>query len=220
MPLDVKICGLTSADAVDAAVTGGAAFTGFVFVEKSPRFVTPETAAALAARVPPPIGRIGVFVDPDDTLIDSVLAAVKLTALQLHGRETPRRVAALRARTGLGIWRALPVHEAGDLARTRLFDRGAGAVDRFLFDARPPAAASRTGGHGRTFDWRLLRDLKTTRPWLLAGGLTARNLAEAVATSGAKGVDVSSGVEDRPGHKDPGRVAEFLAAAAMIRAGK
>ena len=209
----VKVCGVRAPAALDAALDAGARRIGMVFYPPSPRHVSIAEAAALAARVPAGVDRVGVFVDPDDSLLGAVLERAPLSALQLHGRESPRRVAAIAARFGLPAIKAIPVAAAEDLA---LADDYAAVADRLLFDARPPAgdASALPGGNGAAFDWRLLAGRAWPRPWLLSGGLTPENVAEAVATGGAREVDVSSGVESAPGVKDPALIAAFFAALA------
>lgn len=207
MPVEVKICGLDSPGAVAAAVDGGARLVGFVFFPPSPRALSPGKAAQLALPVPAGILKVGVVVDADDATLDAILAGPSLDLLQLHGAETPERVTEIKARTGLGVIKALPVAAPGDLEAA---DAYLGVADRLMFDARPPAEADRPGGHALAFDWELIRGRSWPLPWLLAGGLEAANLAEAVRTSGARCVDVSSGVEDRPGLKSPGKITEFL----------
>ena len=203
--------------AIETAARYGARYVGFVFYPRSPRSLSVERAAELAAVVPPGIGKVGVTVDPEDAFLDALLARVPLDVIQLHGREDPARVAAVRERTGCRVMKALRLAEAADLAPVRAY---AEAADLLLFDAKPPPAAARPGllpgGNGLSFDWRLLRGLDPGRPWLLSGGLSAGNLAEAVGASGAAAVDVSSGVESRPGVKDPDRLAAFLSAAAAL----
>lgn len=206
----VKICGLTRPEHVSAAVGAGAAFVGFVFFPKSPRHLDIATAAALAAEVPPGIARVGLLVEPDDTLLDAVLAQVPLDLLQLHGAETPARVTEIRARTGLPVMKAVGVADATDL--DALWDYGL-VADMLLVDAKPPKDAALPGGNGLSFDWRLLVGRKWLVPWMLAGGLTPDNVAEAVRLTGARIVDVSSGVESAPGQKDAGLIGAFVAAA-------
>jgi len=212
MSVDAKICGLSTAAAVDAAVTGGARFVGFVFYPPSPRNVTPEQAAALASPVPSRITRTGLFVDASDAIIEGVLARVPLDLLQFHGKESPRRVAEVKSRFHKPVMKAIPIAgpEDPDAALPYLE-----VADWLLFDAMPPRteAGALPGGNGLAFDWQLLGGRSWSRPWMLSGGLTAKNLAEAVATTHARVVDVSSGVETRQGVKDLGRIAEFLAAA-------
>ncbi len=210
MSVTVKICGVNDAAGFDAAVAAGADMLGFVFYPPSPRAVTPAQAAALSARQAGGPLRVGLFVDAGDALIAEVLAALPLDLLQLHGAEDPARCAALRARFGLPVMKAHGVATAEDLAALEAF---APVVDRFLLDARPPPGASLPGGNAAAFDWRVTAGRAIPRPWLLAGGLTPGNVAEAIRVSGAPGVDVSSGVERARGVKDPALVAAFVAAA-------
>jgi len=203
----VKICGLRDPDMVRRVDGMGADWIGFMFVERSIRAVTPAAAASLLL----PIRRaqpVGVLADADDGLIDAV-ASTGISVLQLHGGETADRVAEVKARTGLEIWKAVGVSTPADLASLAVFE----AADRFLIDAKPPDGAAVTGGHGTSFDWSILQGWQAPKPWLLAGGLTAETVADAVAATGAAAVDVSSGVERLRGWKDAGLVAEFVAAA-------
>ncbi len=217
MPVAVKICGLCDEAAVDAAVAGGARFVGFVFFPPSPRAIVPERAAALAARVPEGVLRVGLVVDAGDEDLEAIISGVPLDLLQLHGRELPARAAAIRARFGVPVMKALPVAEAEDLAHAEPY---LAVVDRLLFDGRPPPGATRPGGNAAAFDWSLLAGRHWPVPWLLAGGLNAGNLARAVRESGAAAVDVSSGVEDAPGHKNVSMITAFLAAASAIETPK
>jgi phosphoribosylanthranilate isomerase len=208
MAVAVKICGLNDPAAITAAADGGARYFGFVFYPPSPRAVSAELAADLAARAPRDRTLVGVFVDPDDALLDRVLAQVPLHALQLHGAETPERVQAIRARTGRIVIKALPVAEPEDLAAV---PSHAEVADLILFDARAPKEPGRLpGGNGLAFDWRLLQGLRPGRPWLLSGGLSVGNLEAAITLCRPAAVDVSSGVERRPGEKDPARIRQFL----------
>ena len=214
MTLAVKICGLTDPASLSAAVDGGARWLGLVFYPPSPRALSPEAAADLAAHAPADRTLVGVFVDPDDALLDQVLARVRLGALQLHGAESAERVRAIKARTGCTVIKALPVAEPSDLAPVPGY---AAVADMILFDARPPKEPGRLpGGNGLAFDWRLLQDLRPERPWLLSGGLSADNLAAAVTLCRPPAVDVSSGVERRPGQKDPAKIRQFLALARTL----
>ena len=206
----VKICGLTRPEHVAAAVEAGAAFVGFVFFPKSPRHLDEDKAAVLAADVPPGVARVGLFVNPDDALLDSVLGKVPLDIVQLHGTETPARVAEIKARSGLPVMKAVGVAETSDL--DALWDYGL-AADLLLVDAKPPKNADLPGGNGLAFDWQLLVGRKWMTPWMLAGGLTPDNVAEAVRLTGARIVDVSSGVETAPGQKDADLIRAFVAAA-------
>jgi phosphoribosylanthranilate isomerase len=206
----VKICGVNSPVALDAAVAAGADMLGFVFFPPSPRALSPADAAALSAFHTGGAERVGLFVDPDDAAIEAVLSALPLDVLQLHGAETPERCAAVRARFGLPVMKALGVASPADLDALASY---APAVDRFLLDAKPPAGAELPGGNAAAFDWRIVSGRAVPRPWLLAGGLTPDNVARALAESGAPGVDVSSGVEKARGVKDPALVKAFVAAA-------
>ena len=206
----VKICGINDPAAMTAAVEAGADMIGFVFFPPSPRAVTPQQAAALSAAHPSGPLRVGLFVDADDATIGAVLEAVPLDTLQLHGEETPARCADLRARFGVEVMKALGIASAADLDRVAAY---APVVDRFLLDAKAPPSATLPGGNAAPFDWTLTAGRAIPRPWLLAGGLTPENVAEAVAVSGAPGVDVSSGVERARGMKDPARIAAFVRAA-------
>ncbi len=215
MDIEVKICGLNSAPALAAAVQGGASYVGFVFYPPSPRYLTVEAAAALAADVPPQVSKVGLFVDADDATIADTIAGCGLDLLQFHGSEDPARISAARARFGLPVIKAVRLAGPDDLALARDY---AGAADRLLFDAKPPAAMTGAlpGGNALAFDWQLLAGTYWPVPWMLSGGLDAANLAQAVATTGARAVDVSSGVEDRPGHKVADLITGFLAAAAKL----
>ena len=216
MALAVKICGLTDPAALGAAVEGGASWLGLVFYPPSPRALSPEVAADLAAHAPAGRTLVGVFVAPDDALLDRVLARVPLHAVQLHGAETPERVRAIKARTGRAVIKALPVAEPADLAPASSY---AAVADMLLFDARPPREPGRLpGGNGLAFDWRLLQDLRLARPWLLSGGLSVANLEAAVTLCRPPAVDVSSGVERSPGQKDPAKIRDFLALARALAA--
>ncbi|KPP89549.1 MAG: phosphoribosylanthranilate isomerase TrpF [Rhodobacteraceae bacterium HLUCCA08] len=211
MDVRVKICGLKTRDAVDAAVSAGAAYLGFVFFARSPRAVSVTEAAALAVQVPPGVAKVALVVDADESTLDALVGAVPLDMLQLHGHETPARVAAIRARHGLPVMKAVGVSGAEDLGAIDLYS---GVADQLLIDAKPAPGADLPGGNGIAFDWRLLAGRKYwTRPWMLAGGLTPGNVAEAVRLTGARQVDVSSGVESAPGVKDPGLIRAFVDAA-------
>jgi phosphoribosylanthranilate isomerase len=210
MSVQAKICGLSSPETVDAAVRGGARFVGFVFYPASRRNVTPELAEALAARVPEGVTRVGLFVDPTDALLADVLERVRLDLLQLHGSESPRRVAEIKARFGKRVMKAIPIARAEDPeAALPYLD----VADWLLFDAKPPRGDPKAlpGGNGLAFDWQLLGGRSWSKPWMLSGGLTAKNVTEAVTIAHARTVDVSSGVEIRPGLKDLGKIREFLA---------
>lgn len=212
----VKICGVNDAAGFDAAVAAGADMLGFVFFPPSPRAVTPAEAAALSVRREGGPLRVGLFVDPTDEAIAAVLDALSLGLIQLHGAEDPARCAAIRARFGLPVMKALGIAAPRDLAALADY---APVVDRFLLDAKPPVGAELPGGNASAFDWSLTAGRAIPRPWLLAGGLTAENVAEALRQSGAPGVDVSSGVEKARGVKDPARIAAFIANAKATGAG-
>lgn len=212
MSIDAKICGLSTPETVAAAASGGARFVGFVFYPPSPRHLTPEKAAALAPGVPPSVERVGVFVDPDDDLLGAVLARMPLGLLQLHGSESPDRIAAIKRRFGRPVIKAIPVAGPVDLQRAAGYFA---VADWLLFDAKPPRqdTSALPGGNGLSFDWALLRQRQWPLPWMLSGGLDPGNLADAARRSGARFVDVSSGVESRPGVKDPAKIRAFLARA-------
>ncbi len=206
----VKICGLRTEADVLAVAAAGAAYAGFVFFAKSPRNVTVEQARGLALIAPPGLAKVALTVDADDATLDAIVDAVPLDMLQLHGHESPDRVAELRARYGLPVMKAVGVADEGDLAA--LMDYSL-AADQILIDAKPPKNADLPGGNGLSFDWRLVAQRRWLRPWMLAGGLTPDNVAEAIRLTNARQVDVSSGVESAPGVKDAARVAAFVAAA-------
>ncbi len=205
----VKICGLRTPADVDAVARAGAAYAGFVFFAKSPRNLTLPEARLAALSAPEGLAKVALVVDADDTTLDAIIDAVPLDMLQLHGHETPDRVAQVRARYGLPVMKALGVADEGDLPAIIEFST---VADQLLIDAKPPRGAELPGGNGLSFDWRLIAKRRWLRPWMLAGGLTAENVAEAVRLTGATQVDVSSGVESRPGVKDHARVAAFMAA--------
>ena len=213
MPVSAKICGLSTPETVAAAVAGGASHVGFIFFPKSPRHVTIDQAAALAARVPDRVGRVGVVVEADDAFLVEAVRAARLSAVQLHGDESAQRVAALRAKLGVEVWKAIPVRTAADLAAGRAYH---GAADRLLYDAKPPKGAELPGGLGLRFDWNLLDGFAHPLPWALSGGLDAANLADAAGVTGARLVDVSSGVERAPGIKDVDKIAGFLQAVGRL----
>lgn len=212
MALETKICGLSTAETLDLAVAEGAALVGFNFFPRSPRYVSIPEAASLAGRVRPGVRRVAVLVDPSDDFLRELVARLPLELLQLHGHETPKRVAEVAERTGKAVMKVVSVAEAGDLEAVAAF---LPVVDRLLFDAKPPASmkGALPGGNALAFDWQLLAGRSWPRPWMLAGGLTAENLAEAVRLTGARTLDVSSGVESAPGRKDPEKIRAFLSAA-------
>lgn len=210
MPIAMKFCGLTRPDDVLAASRAGAAYIGLVFFPKSPRNLSFETASDLATLAPPGLAKVALTVDADDAMLDALMAAVPIDMVQLHGSESPDRVAEVRARTGLPVMKALGIGEAADLAQIDLY---AQVADQLLIDAKPPKDATLPGGNGLSFDWRLLAGRKYwTKPWMLAGGLTPENVAEAVRLTGARQVDLSSGIESAPGIKDAAKMVAFAEA--------
>lgn len=210
MAIQIKICGINSADAADAAVRAGAHYAGLMFHPGSARNLAPQQAAGLAAHMRGRIRIVAVVADPADDMIASIVASVKPDMIQLHGRESAARTGAIRARFNLPIIKAFAIADAGDLANVASYDD---AADMYLFDAKAPASAARPGGHGAAFDWSLMAGRSFARPWLLAGGLNAQNVARAIARTGAGAVDVSSGVETAPGVKDANLIGAFVTAA-------
>lgn len=210
MPVQVKICGINSAAAADAALRAGAEFGGLVFFAKSPRHLTLDQAAPLAARLKGRLRLVALVVDESDDALGAIAGRIKPDFFQLHGKETPERVAEIVSRFGIPAIKALAVREPDDLAQMAAYEK---MTEMFLFDAAPAEGATRPGGHGAAFDWRMLKDKDVRRPWFLAGGLTPENVVRAIEVSGAARVDVSSGVESAPGVKSDARIAEFVAAA-------
>ena len=206
----VKICGLRTVADVHAVAAAGAAYAGFVFFPKSPRHLTLAEAQVLALAAPAGLAKVALTVDADDAALDALVEAVPLDMLQLHGHESPARVAEVRARYGLPVMKAVGVADEGDLAALLEYSL---AADQILLDAKPPRGADLPGGNGLAFDWRLVAQRRWLRPWMLAGGLTAENVAEAVRLTHARQVDVSSGVERAPGQKDAAKIAAFVQAA-------
>ena len=206
----VKICGLRTLADVAAVAASGAAYAGFNFFPPSPRYLTLAEARSLALAAPPGLAKVALTVDADDATLDALIEAMPLDMLQLHGHETPDRVAALRTRYGLPVMKVIGVRDEGDLAA--LFDFST-VADQLMIDAKPPKGAVLPGGNGLPFDWRLVAQRRWLRPWMLAGGLTPANVAEAVRLTNARQVDVASGVETAPGVKDPARIAAFVQAA-------
>jgi len=208
MPTEVKICGLSSEEAIDAALEAGADFVGFVFFPPSPRNIAIERAAALAERARGKAEIVALTVDADDALLAAIAEGLKPDLLQLHGHETPARTAAIGALTGRDAMKVLSVAARDDLAAARRY----AAASRFLIDAKPPKDATRPGGNATTFDWAILDGFAPAKPWLLAGGLNPDNVAAALTRTNAPGVDVSSGVESAPGKKDPALIHAFVRA--------
>ena len=210
MSVQVKICGINSAAAADAAVRAGADFGGLVFFAKSPRHLTLDQAALLASRMRGRLKLAALVVEEGDEQLAAIATRIKPDFFQLHGKETPERVAGIRARFSIPVIKALPLAEPSDLDQVAAYEA---MSEMFLFDATPDASATRPGGHGASFDWRRLKGRRFNRPWFLAGGLTPENVARAIEVSGAERVDVSSGVESAPGVKSDARITEFVAAA-------
>ena len=210
MDIRVKICGLKTPEDVAAAVGAGAAYVGFVFFDRSPRCVDVETARALALEVPPGVAKVALVVDAQDAALDAIVGTVPVDMVQLHGAESPERVADIRARYGLPVMKAIGIAGPRDVAQ---IDRYGAVADQLLVDAKPPRGAQLPGGNGLAFDWRLVNRKYWPCPWMLAGGLTAGNVAEAVRMTGARQVDVSSGVERAPGVKDAALIRGFVSAA-------
>lgn len=206
----VKICGLRTLADVDAVARAGAAYCGLVFFAKSPRHLTIAAARELALAAPLGLAKVALTVNADDATLDAITEAMPLDMLQLHGHESPDRVAEVRARYGLPVMKAVGVADEGDLAA--VFDYSL-VADQILIDAKPPKDAVLPGGNGLAFDWRLVAQRRWLRPWMLAGGLTPENVAEAIRLTNARQVDVSSGVESAPGVKDPAKIHAFVTAA-------
>lgn len=205
----VKICGLRTVEDVAAVAAAGAAYAGFVFFPKSPRHLTIAQARVLALAAPVGLAKVALVVDADDATLDAITEAMPLDMLQLHGHESPERVAEVRARYGLPVMKAVGVADEGDLAAVLDYSL---AADQILVDAKPPKNAALPGGNGLSFDWRLVAQRRWLRPWMLAGGLTPDNVAQAIRLTNARQVDVSSGVEASPGVKDASKIAAFVAA--------
>ena len=205
-----KICGLSTPESVAAAVNAGAAYVGFVFFGKSPRNVSPEIARDLALDVPEGVAKVALTVDADDEFLDRIMETAPLDMLQLHGHETPARVLEIRQRYGLPVMKAVGVAVEADLPALDAYAR---VADQLLVDAKPQPGAELPGGNGLAFDWKLIANRRWAVPWMLAGGLTAQNVAEAIRLTGARQVDVSSGVENAPGVKDNDLIRAFIKAA-------
>ena len=210
MAIQLKICGINSVESADAAIRAGADFAGLVFHPNSPRNLARAQAEALAARMRGRLRLVALFADAGDEEIGETARFVRPDFLQLHGSETPERVGALRSRFGIPVIKAVAIADASDVTNAAHYEI---AADIILLDAKAPDGAMRPGGHGSAFDWQLLRGRNFSRPWLLAGGLNAENVARAIAACDAPGVDVSSGVEIAPGRKSPDMIASFAAAA-------
>ncbi|MCR9122114.1 MAG: phosphoribosylanthranilate isomerase [Phyllobacteriaceae bacterium] len=215
MSLDIKICGLSTPDAIDAAAAGGASHAGFIFFDKSPRNVTPDAAAPLAAHAKRAgVSTVAVTVDADDDTLDRIVQTARPDMLQLHGRESAERVAAVKVRHGLPVMKAFAISGRDDLKK---LDAYRGVADRFLLDAKPPKGSDLPGGNGVSFDWSLLASLDADTDYMLSGGLDAGNIAEALGIANPPGIDVSSGVESAPGIKDTALIEAFFLAVAEAR---
>jgi phosphoribosylanthranilate isomerase len=206
-PVSVKICGLATVDDVRACADAGANYMGLVFFEKSPRNITLPEARELALAAPLGLAKVALVVNPSDAELDAITGTVPLDMLQLHGRETPERVAEVKARYGLPVMKAVGIADGDDLPKLESYF---GVADQILVDAKPPKGGELPGGNGLSFDWRLIAGRRWPCPWMLAGGLTPENVAEAVKMTGAKQVDVSSGVEDAPGQKNAKLIQKFV----------
>jgi len=209
MALDIKICGLKTPEAVAAVLAGGASHIGFIFFAKSPRRLAPQEAAQLRQAATGRAQAVAVTVDADDAMLDEIVAALAPDMLQLHGRETPERVTAVKQRYGLPVIKAFAVREAADLAAIEPYR---GLADRFLFDAKPPAGSELPGGNGVSFDWRLLAGLDAELDYMLSGGLNAANVGDAIRLANPPAIDISSGVESAPGVKDVALIENFFRA--------
>ena len=207
MPVVAKICGLMTSEAVEAAVEGGAAMCGFVFFPPSPRSLSVEEAAGLTGLVPEGVTPVALTADADDILLRAITEEAGVGMLQLHGHETPEQTARISDKFGLAVMKVLPIASADDVVAAHAYE---GVCDRLMFDAKPPEGATRPGGNALAFDWELLSGRDWDVPWTLAGGLTADTVSEAVRISGARMVDVSSGVEDAPGVKNTAKIRAFL----------
>jgi len=206
-PVSVKICGLATVDDVRGCADAGANYMGLVFFEKSPRNITIPAARELALAAPLGLAKVALVVNPSDAELDAIIGTVPLDMLQLHGRETPERVAEVKARYGLPVMKAVGIADGDDLPKLESYF---GVADQILVDAKPPKGGELPGGNGLSFDWRLIAGRRWPCPWMLAGGLTPENVAEAVKVTGAKQVDVSSGVEDAPGQKNAKLIQKFV----------
>ncbi|TPM90265.1 phosphoribosylanthranilate isomerase [Mesorhizobium sp. B2-1-5] len=214
MALDVKICGLKTDQAMAAALAGGASHVGFIFFAKSPRYIEPAAAGRLREAARGKALAVAVTVDANDTFLDDIIDNMRPDMLQLHGSETPERVAELKARYDLPVMKALPLSEAADLERIKPF---VGVADRFLFDAKPPKGSELPGGNGVAFDWRILTGLDAGLDYMLSGGLNAANIGDALRLASPPGIDISSGVESAPGVKDPALIEQFFRAVKAVR---
>ncbi len=209
MSLDIKICGLKTPETLAAALDGGASHVGFIFFPKSPRYIAPEKAGDIRLAARGQAEAVAVTVDADNALLDEIVLAMSPDMLQLHGRETPQRVAAIRERYGLPVMKALAVSEAADLDKLKPY---VGIADKFLLDAKPPKGSELPGGNGVSYDWRILAALDADIDYMLSGGLNAANIGEALRLANPPGIDISSGVESAPGFKDTALISDFFRA--------
>ncbi len=207
MPVKVKICGINSRPAMEAAINHNAAYIGLVFYPKSPRSLDIMAAAALASIIPKHINIVGLFVDPDDDLISNILEAIPLDMIQLHGNEDAKRCMQIKTRTDRKIIKAIGIKQKSDLLQIAPYEE---TCDMLLFDAKPPKNANLPGGNAIAFDWQILNNQQYSKPWMLAGGLNIENIENAIKTTNAKHVDISSGVEISASHKSPEKIAAFL----------
>ncbi|MGX5844006.1 phosphoribosylanthranilate isomerase [Mesorhizobium sp. ArgA1] len=214
MALDIKICGLKTDEAMAAALAGGASHVGFIFFAKSPRYVEPAEAGRLRQAAIGKARAVAVTVDADDAFLDEIVEKMHPDMLQLHGAETPERVAAVKARYGLPVMKVFSVSEAADLERLKPF---VGIADRFMFDAKPPKGSQLPGGNGVAFDWRILAGLDAGLDYMLSGGLNAANIGDALRSANPPAIDISSGVESAPGVKDPALIEQFFRAVRAAR---
>ncbi|MEP3845401.1 MAG: phosphoribosylanthranilate isomerase [Paracoccaceae bacterium] len=208
--VSVKICGIRNPAHLDVLAKAGARYVGFVFFEKSPRFVTLDTARSLSLATPTGIAKVALVVNADDAQLDTLTSTVPLDMLQLHGSETPERVAEIKTRYGLPVMKAVGVADADDVAT---LDRYTKVADQILVDAKPPKTSELPGGNGLAFDWRLIAGRRWPVPWMLAGGLVPDSVGQAIKLTGARQIDVSTGVESAPGEKDPNLIKAFVEAA-------
>lgn len=209
MTIKVKICGLSTPESVRAAGKAGATYMGFVFYPPSPRHIPPEQAAELTAHIPPSVIKVGVFVTPDDDQLEHILRHIPLNLIQLHGTETPKRVLEIKKRFALPVMKAIGVSDRHDIDRARNYEN---VADMLLFDTKAPISVNNTrpGGRGVSFDWQLIKGTDWAVPWMLSGGLNEDNILTAIAITGARIVDVSSGVESRPGEKNNAKITAFM----------
>lgn len=214
MALDIKICGLKTDEAMAAALAGGASHVGFIFFAKSPRYVEPAEAGRLRQAAIGKAKAVAVTVDADDAFLDEIVEKMRPDMLQLHGAETPERVAAVKARYGLPVMKVFSVSEAADLERIKPF---VGIADRVMFDAKPPKGSQLPGGNGVAFDWRILAGLDAGLDYMLSGGLNAANIGDALRSANPPAIDISSGVESAPGVKDPALIEQFFRAVRAAR---